>query len=96
MVKITNRAMERSELEEKSKRLESIAKEELGIQIIVHSCEYDMLFLIEDIFDLAEVYLEKNKITLFNPQNYERIHKLAERYEKETGEKWTLKKDYSE
>lgn len=87
--------MEHSELEKKLSNLSSIAKKELGIKLTVQSYDPSMISLIEEKLSLADVYIEKNKVTVFNPQNYEKIYKLTKRYEKETGDKWTLLKLYS-
>jgi len=95
MVKIVNELTEQEKkAKEKIKKLEDIGKEMFGTNL---KNLWDLLYVI----NLGEtenvaiyIYPFVNVIKIRDPENYGNALKLANEYEKQTGEEWTLRTAY--
>ncbi len=98
MVNIIERTKEEIRLEERAKDLEKIAKEIIPSATINLTNKPYLIVVFDPSSNnmICGVYPDKNKIVLRDRKYFDISLKLAEEYEKNPGEKWTLKKDYNE
>ena len=103
MVEIIERTEREISLENKVKKLTKLTKKFLGDNnklfnyvsssndlIFIHNCNPLNLFM------SYSANCAYNSIRIKNPKHFDFALKLAEEYERQTGEKWTLKKEYSQ
>ncbi len=90
MVKIINKTKAEKRLEEKVQNLFGIASELFKEGKVRMFLDDDYINVNEDI----HVHCYRNLIKINKEKNFDAALKLAEAYEKETGERWALKRMY--
>jgi len=103
MVKIIEKSQEEKDIEKRVSTLEKITKEfkkdkkedSYIIGMIVANSIY-ISSITETLSKGILVICDKNEIKVHNSKDYNFALSLAEKYEKELSEDWTLKKNYNE
>ncbi len=91
MVKIEGKSIEKVNLRNKVNVLEEITKRIVGDKRINRSNIFESFYIADAGIDIL---LDINYILVGRSKNYDLALNLADAYEKETKENWTLKKDY--
>lgn len=90
MVEIIERTNEERELEKKVKNLSDIVPKVIRKCKVINDLGGDYILVKNNI----HVHCDENLINIYSEKYFDTALKLAEAYEKETGENWKLKKVY--